>query len=207
MDDQPVTGPARVDGHYDPDLVDNPDEPATLLADTAPSWSATHPGTGPGPRRRGHADRSGPALESSKPVVLASARAAAGTGLGGRTELRPLLESSDVVSLRVPLIESTRDLIDTDPVAALPDQAILDITCRGRIVDEEAVVAVLPAGKVRSATDDVFESQPVGAESGHRLAGVPNLIVAPHVAGLIVQSQRRIGEVMAANVRALAGAP
>ncbi|MDH3293824.1 MAG: 3-phosphoglycerate dehydrogenase, partial [Acidimicrobiia bacterium] len=88
------------------------------------------------------------------------------------------------------------------------DHAILVNTSRGGIVDEEAVVAALRAGTLGGAALDVFESEPVDAASGHRLAGVPNLILTPHIAGLTEESQRRVGEVTAANVRAaLAGAP
>ena len=128
--------------------------------------------------------------------------------LAERMELRPLLQSADVVSLHVPLIDSTRHLIDTAAVAAMPDRAILVNTSRGGIVDEEAVLAALRAGTLGGAALDVFESEPVDAESGHRFAGVPNLILTPHIAGLIEESQQRVGEVTAANVRAaLAGAP
>ncbi len=52
---------------------------------------------------------------------------------GDRLEFRPLLESSDVVSLHVPLIDSARHLIDADAVDALPDHAILLNTSRGDI--------------------------------------------------------------------------
>ncbi len=128
--------------------------------------------------------------------------------LADRMEFRPLLESSDVVSLHVPLIDSTRHLIDTDAIAGLPNHAILVNTSRGGIVDEEAVVAALRAGTLGGAALDVFESEPVDAEAGRHLAGVPNLILTPHIAGLTEESQRRVGEVTAANVRAaLAGAP
>jgi (S)-sulfolactate dehydrogenase len=128
--------------------------------------------------------------------------------LAERVEFRPLLESSDVVSLHVPLLDTTRHLIDTDAVAALPDHAVLVNTSRGGIVDEEAVVAALRAGTLGGAALDVFESEPVDAQSGHRLTGVPNLILTPHIAGLTEESQRRVGEVTADNVRAaLVGAP
>lgn len=125
-----------------------------------------------------------------------------------RMELRSMLESADVVSLHVPLLDSTRHLIDTDAVAAMPDHAILVNTSRGGIVDEAAVVAALRAGTLGGAALDVFESEPVDAESGRCFAGVPNLILTPHIAGLTEESQRRVGEITADKVRAaLTGAP
>jgi (S)-sulfolactate dehydrogenase len=126
--------------------------------------------------------------------------------LAERMELPPLLASSDVLSLHVPLVDSTRHLIDADAVAAMPDHAILVNTSRGGIIDEEAVIAALGSGQLGGAALDVFESEPVDSLSGRRFIDVPNLILTPHIAGLTEESQRRVGEVTADNVRsALAG--
>ena len=79
--------------------------------------------------------------------------------------------------------------------------AILINTSRGGIVDEEALLAALRADRLGGAALDVFETEPVGPDQQERFAGVPNLILTPHIAGLTEESQRRVGEVTAANVR------
>jgi (S)-sulfolactate dehydrogenase len=81
--------------------------------------------------------------------------------------------------------------------------AILINTSRGGIVDEEALLAALRSDRLGGAALDVFESEPVGQDQQERFAGVPNLILTPHIAGLTEESQRRVGEVTAENVRAV----
>ena len=121
--------------------------------------------------------------------------------LAERRDLPTLLETSDVVSLHVPLLDSTRNLIDEEAVALMPDDAIIINTSRGGIVDEAAVLAALRAGTLGGAALDVFEHEPVGPDQQDRFAGVPNLILTPHIAGLTAESQRRVGHVTAEAVR------
>ncbi len=128
--------------------------------------------------------------------------------LATRVELSVLIEESDIISLHVPLLESTRHLIGTGALDAMKPGAILVNTSRGGIVDEEALLAALRAGRLGGAALDVFESEPVGADQQDRFTGIPNLILTPHIAGLTEESQRRVGEVTAENVRQiLVGGP
>lgn len=121
--------------------------------------------------------------------------------LAERSDLAALLAGADVISLHVPLLESTRYLIDAPAVAAMKDDAVLINTARGGIVDEEAVLAALRADTLGGAALDVFETEPVGPDQHARFAGVPNLILTPHIAGLTEEAQRRVGEVTVENVR------
>ena len=121
--------------------------------------------------------------------------------LAERLEFQPLLAAADVISLHVPLLDSTRHLVDESAVAVMPDHAILINTARGGIVDEAAVLSALREGTLGGAALDVFENEPVGPDQRDRFADVPNLILTPHIAGLTEESQQRVGEVTAANVR------
>lgn len=121
--------------------------------------------------------------------------------LATSVELSTLLRAADVISLHVPLLDSTRHLIGPDAVDAMKPGAILINTSRGGIVDEETLLAALRAGRLGGAALDVFETEPVGPDQEERFAGVPNLILTPHIAGLTEESQRRVGEVTAENVR------
>lgn len=123
--------------------------------------------------------------------------------LAAPVELAELLERAAIISLHVPLLDSTRHLIDADAIGAMTPGAMLINTSRGGIVDEEALLGALESGRVGGAALDVFESEPVGPDQQERFTGVPNLILTPHIAGLTEESQRRVGEVTAAGVRAV----
>ena len=116
-------------------------------------------------------------------------------------ELGDLLQESDVISLHVPLLDSTSNLIDEKAVASMKPSAVLINAARGGIVDEDAVLAALQEGRLGGAALDVFADEPVDAAAGARLAEVPNLIVTPHIAGLTHESHQRVGHRTADNVR------
>ncbi len=118
-----------------------------------------------------------------------------------RLALDQLLETSDVVSLHVPLVAETRHLLDAATIARMPAGSIVINTSRGGIVDEDAVIAALRSGWLGGAALDVFEDEPVDSGSGARFAEVPNLILTPHVAGVTQESNRRVSEMTARQVR------
>ena len=93
--------------------------------------------------------------------------------------LERLLAESDVVSLHMPLTEETRGAID--PMAMKPG-AVLVNTARGELVDEARLVAALTSGHLRGVGLDVFAAEPV--PSGNPLLGLPNVVLAPHIAWL-----------------------
>jgi (S)-sulfolactate dehydrogenase len=96
--------------------------------------------------------------------------------------LAEVITLSDVVSLHVPLVDSTRGLLDAARIATMKRGAVLVNTARGGIVDELALAAALRSGHLGGAAIDVFEAEPLPA-SPH-FAGCPNLLLTPHVAGV-----------------------
>jgi D-3-phosphoglycerate dehydrogenase len=106
--------------------------------------------------------------------------AAAAPGGVRLTSLEDLLRRSHLVTLHAPLTEETRHLIRADTIALMPPGALLVNTCRGGLIDEPAVAAALRAGRLAGAAMDVFETEPLPAESP--LRSLPNVLLSPHAA-------------------------
>jgi phosphoglycerate dehydrogenase-like enzyme len=92
-----------------------------------------------------------------------------------------LLRTSDVVSLHVPLDDSTRDMIGARELAMMKRDAIVVNTCRGPVVDENALYAALKDNKIFGAGLDVMVEEPPQAK--HPLFALQNVIFTPHSAG------------------------
>jgi (S)-sulfolactate dehydrogenase len=112
--------------------------------------------------------------------------------------LDALLARADVVSLHVPLIDSTRNLIDARRLALMKRSAALINTSRGGIVDESALARALEAGELAGAALDVFAVEPL--QAGTPLAAAPNLLLTPHIAGVTVESNVRVSSLIAQRV-------
>ena len=119
----------------------------------------------------------------------------------GRSELDTLMVTADVVSLHLPLTNDTRGLLDARKIALMKKGAVLINTARGGIVDEDALVDSLRAGHLAGAAIDVFETEPVTAVVGTRFAGLSNLVLTPHIAGVTQESNVRVSAATADNVR------
>ncbi len=118
-----------------------------------------------------------------------------------RKELDPLLASSDVVSLHVPLTESTNHLINAKNLSKMRKEAVLINTARGGVVDEQALATALRDGSLAGAALDVFENEPPAKEHLSAFIGIRNLILTPHIAGVTQESNVRVSNVTAQNVR------
>ena len=112
-----------------------------------------------------------------------------------------LIANSDVISVHVPLTQETHHLLDAPAIAKMKKGAIVINAARGGVIDEEALANALKESRLSGAALDVFETEPVTAESGSHLANVPNLILTPHIAGLTDEANLRTSELTAANVR------
>jgi (S)-sulfolactate dehydrogenase len=117
---------------------------------------------------------------------------------GSPVTLEQVLATADVVSLHVPLVDSTRNLIDARRIASMKKGAILVNTARGGIVDEKAVADALRSGHLGGAALDVFTEEPLPAAP--HFDGCPNLLLTPHIAGVTLESNERVSGVIAAKV-------
>jgi len=115
--------------------------------------------------------------------------------------LEELVRGADVISLHVPLVDSTRGLFDAARIASMKPGAVLINTARGGIVDEVALAAALRSGHLGGAAIDVFATEPLPA-SPH-FDGCPNLLLTPHVAGVSAESNERVSFLIAERVAAL----
>jgi phosphoglycerate dehydrogenase-like enzyme len=107
------------------------------------------------------------------------------------TELEPLLAECDVVSLHVPLLPQTRNLLDARRLTLMKRGAVLVQASRGGIVDEAALASHLAAGHLGGAAVDVYASEP--PEPGHPLFSLQGeaarrVLLTPHIAGVTRQS-------------------
>lgn len=111
--------------------------------------------------------------------------------------LEDLLAESDIVSLHVPLLPSTRHLINEARLACMKPGAFLVNTSRGPVIDESALVASLSARKIRGAALDVFEFEP---RLSPGLAGLPNVVLTPHIASARESVREEMARVAAQNI-------
>ncbi|MBT8111670.1 MAG: hydroxyacid dehydrogenase [Gammaproteobacteria bacterium] len=116
------------------------------------------------------------------------------------SSLRGIAESCDVVSVHVPLTEQTRNLIDDDFIASMKKNAILINSARGGVVDESALIKALHEGRIGGAALDVFESEPLDDKRGEVFAGIPNVLLTPHIAGITEEANERVSRLTAQNV-------
>ena len=114
--------------------------------------------------------------------------------------LADLAADCDVISVHVPLTEETRHLIGVEFIGRMRAGAILINTARGGVVDESALIEALREGRLGGAALDVFESEPLDGESGAAFAGVPNVLLTPHIAGITEEANQRVSLVTAQNV-------
>ncbi|MDE2116909.1 MAG: D-glycerate dehydrogenase, partial [Patescibacteria group bacterium] len=90
-----------------------------------------------------------------------------------------VLRAADIVSLHVPLLESTHHLIDAKRLAMMKPTAFLINTSRGPVVDENALVAALKTKQIAGAGLDVYEFEP---KLNKGLTKLPNVVLTPHIA-------------------------
>lgn len=126
----------------------------------------------------------------------------------GRVPFEQVLRESDVITLHVPLLDNTRNLIDADALALMKPTALLINTARGGIVDTPALVAALRQGVIGGAGLDVLDVEPPPADHPLLAPDIPNLIVTPHSAWAGRQARQNVVDETIANIRAyLQGSP
>jgi phosphoglycerate dehydrogenase-like enzyme len=123
-----------------------------------------------------------PMLQAMGAKVVFTSRSPASDAVGSPRSLDALLAESDIVSLHLPLVSDTQQLIGADALARMKPGAILVNTARGGLVDEAALVVALRSGHLGAVGLDVFETEP--APSTNPLFELENVIVSPHLAWL-----------------------
>lgn len=122
-----------------------------------------------------------------------------------RVGLDDLVAEADVISLHCPRLPETIDLIDARQFGRMKPGAVLINSARGGIVNEADCADALRSGRIAGAALDTLDAEPIAPEVGALFQGIGNLILTPHVAGVTRDSNRRIAEVAARNVRRVLG--
>ena len=121
-----------------------------------------------------------------------------------RVELSELLAQSDFVCLQVPLTPQTRHMIGAAQLRSMKRSAILINASRGAIVDEAALIAALADGTLAGAGLDVFEHEPLMADSP--LLAMRNVVALPHIGSATHETRHAMAACAARNlIDALAG--
>lgn len=150
------------------------------------------------------------ALAFEMPVLAwgraGTAQQAAELGVEYVPELDALLSRADVVVPCLRLTAATRGLLDARRIGLMKPGALLINTARGALLDQAALVDALAAGRLAGAGLDVFAEEPLAP--GHPLAGLPNVVLSPHV-GWVTDAvyERFIRETLANIAGFLAGSP
>lgn len=108
-----------------------------------------------------------------------------------------VFRDADVVSIHVPLLESTHHFVDARRLALMRPSAYLINTSRGPVVDEGALVAALRNGVIRGAGLDVFEDEP---NLAYGLPELANAVITPHIASASVETRNKMSEMAATNI-------
>jgi len=125
-----------------------------------------------------------------------------GLPVRGRQPLDDVLRKADVLTLHVPLLDSTHHLIDRQAIAKMKPTALLINTARGAVVDNQALAEALRRGIIGGAGIDVLDVEPPPADHPLLAEDLPNLVVTPHSAWAGRQSRQNVVDETVANIRA-----
>ncbi len=114
-----------------------------------------------------------------------------------KTDLDTLLQSSDYVSIHVPLLDSTYHMIDAKKLSLMKKTAKIINTSRGGVIDEEALYEALKNGNLGGAALDVFENEPA---TNTKLATLDNVILTPHIGAQTKEAQSLAANVIAEKI-------
>jgi glyoxylate reductase len=111
-----------------------------------------------------------------------------------------LLKTSDIISVHVPLLPTTRGILSTKQFKMMKPTAIVVNTSRGPVIDQQALTEALKAKTIAGACLDVFEKEPIPL--GEELLEMENVIVAPHMASATWETRRKMAERCAESIKA-----
>ncbi|MBW2324618.1 MAG: 3-phosphoglycerate dehydrogenase [Deltaproteobacteria bacterium] len=119
-------------------------------------------------------------------------------GLGQIGKTTAERKVSDIVSLHVPLDESTKNMIGERELGLMKETAILINVARGGVVDEKALAKALKENSIAGAGLDVFSVEPISSDN--EILGLENAILTPHTAGVTKEAIPRYGQITIANI-------
>ncbi len=114
-----------------------------------------------------------------------------------KADLDTLLQSSDYISIHVPLLDSTRHMINAEKLAMMKPTARIINTSRGGVIDEEALYDAIREGRIGGAALDVFEREPA---TGSKLAELDEVILSPHIGAMTGEAQALAASVIAEKI-------
>jgi len=114
-----------------------------------------------------------------------------------KADLGTLLASADYVSLHVPLLDSTKHMINAEKIATMKSTARIINTSRGGVIDEDALYDALKNGNLGGAALDVFEIEPA---TSNNLRELPNFISTPHMGAQTKEAQSLAANVIAEKI-------
>ncbi|KTG11456.1 hydroxyacid dehydrogenase [Haloprofundus marisrubri] len=118
-----------------------------------------------------------------------------------KTELDELLRESDIVTVHVPVTDSTRGLIGGDEFEMMKESAYFINNARGAIIDQEALIDQLQSGGIRGAALDVYDMEPIPED--HPLLDFDNVVTTPHLAGAAEEVIDRHSEMLVDDIEAV----
>ena len=116
------------------------------------------------------------------------------------TDLKTLLQSSDIVSLHCPLNKDSENLINAETIALMKDGAYLINTARGAVVDEQAAAEALNSGKLAGMGTDVLQTEPMREDCP--LYKAKNCVITPHIAWAGLETRQRLMGIVEDNIAA-----
>lgn len=116
-----------------------------------------------------------------------------------RVDLATLLQRSDIVTLHVPLLPSTRAMLNQSTLAQMKPTSLLVNTCRGAVIDEAALTEALRNQQIAGAALDVLSQEP--PDPHNPLLQMANVLLTPHTAGITLDTWERRGEFIFQNLR------
>jgi D-3-phosphoglycerate dehydrogenase / 2-oxoglutarate reductase len=120
-------------------------------------------------------------------------------GVERAERLSDALDRADILTLHVPLNSETRGIIGAPELARMGPRSIVANMARGGIIDEEALVEALQAGRIGAAALDVFAAEPLAAD--HPLRTLPNVLLTPHLGASTAEAQQNVALEVCAAVR------
>ena len=109
-------------------------------------------------------------------------------------DLNDIFTQSDIITMHVPLMEQTKNMITMEQMSKMPSHALFVNASRGKIVNEDDLHSLLSENKIAGAAFDVFATEPL--EQNSKLRSLNNLILTPHLGASTKEAQTRVGQMV-----------